>query len=1056
MRPEFNSRRLYGITQAKARMYEYSVPEVDHIDIPAATHPEDLFALAIGIVGDAAGELCDEYIQRGTLLGEFASTDGPNLRFCASFFYAYVESKFDSDLDEELLTLAAATFYLAETPGSSVVISKYLAERPLPPDDALVTVLRHVLLSDWHDADEIQVGRFGRWIQRMVRSATELLTSEGRDEQILLRNCAELRAQVYRVGTAREIAFVDLCIAVILRKVANSSRLSLPRYSRLDEETWSEVLGKPGFVTELWPAQRLLGKEGLFWGTSAVIQMPTSAGKTRAVELLIRSSVLANRAHTAVIVAPFRALVSEISNSLRDAFSGERVSIDELSDVLQMDFLESLRELLGEVIQPRPQIIVLTPEKLLYVLRQEPRIAANIGLVVYDEGHQFDTGSRGVTYELLLTTLKQLLPWRAQIVLVSAVISNGEQVGKWLIGEHAKVVDGKDLMPTQRSVAFASWQQRGGSGRLEFVSVGDGEEAYFVPRVIESFEFPLRGRERTVKVFPKREDSSEVSLYLGLKLAGQGSTAIFCGQKASVAGMIRDAVGYFERGLPYLPPAAVADAVELSKLVYLHELHFGKDATATKGAQLGLLAHHGNTPQGLRLSIEHAVKEGLAPLVICTSTLAQGVNLPLRYLIVSALIQGDEPLTTRAFQNLMGRAGRAGMHIEGSVIFADTRVYDGRLMRRERWRWRNVNELLDSARVEPITSSLLSLIDPIWNDDNSQVVQKAFDAIVALVADEDNALAQLSDDVDYLESIDASPKEVAKQVRKKARLVNAVASFLQSSRGDMEFEQYLDVVRRLSASTLAYSLATDAEKETLTDSFIEIARAVERRVPDTGAQTRNSRTLLGLNALNKIDRWCRDHGDEVLATSNQSELLASIWPIFLAVAENDLFARCIGKNQLLDVAQLWLAGRPYHVIGQFIQQAGIAKRHGEGSRRFTPEDVVDICDNCFGYEFSLYLTALITYFEHNNEGEAVATIDLLKMLQSGLKYGLPDALSVAILESGFSDRMLAQALQPYLDGVFPSRAAVIAYIRNNEALIRPVLTRFPSYFDGVFAAQLGV
>ena len=54
-------------------------------------------------------------------------------------------------------------------------------------------------------------------------------------------------------------------------------------------------------------------------------------------------------------------------------------------------------------------ILVLTPEKLLYVLRQKPTVVTDIGMVVYDEGHQFDSGSRGITYELLLTEIKALL-----------------------------------------------------------------------------------------------------------------------------------------------------------------------------------------------------------------------------------------------------------------------------------------------------------------------------------------------------------------------------------------------------------------------------------------------------------------------------------------------------------------------------------------------------------------------------------------------------------------------------------------------------------------------
>jgi len=960
-------------------MYEYGVREDEHIDIPARTHPEDLFALAIGILGDEAAAICDRYLEQRTVLGVAVASDHQGLRFAASFFYAYVESKFDADLDEELLTLAAATFYLAETPGSSFVVSNLLSGRARQEVDPFSTVLRQVLANRWDDAYLPPEARFSPLLATMLRAASELLSRDGGDERILLRHCSRLRQAVYRNGSSRDVAFVDLCVAVTLRKVGNSSRLNLPRYSRLDEEQWSDVLRKPNFVSELWPAQRLLGKAGLFAGASAIVQMPTSAGKTRAIELVIRSAMLSGRARTVVVVAPFRALCHEISNSLRQTFAGELVSIDELSDVLQQDFMESLADLLGELIQPSPQVLVLTPEKLLYVLRQAPQIAGKIGLVVYDEGHQFDSGARGVTYELLLTTLKRHLPQRAQVVLVSAVISNATAVGEWLIGERALVVDGKDLTPTQRSVVFTSWQHA--LGTLQFDALGQPDDfPYFVPRVIEQHSFPLRGRERVVRVFPQR-NASDVALYLGLKLASQGSAAIFCGRKDSAAGIIRDAVQYFERGLPYQSPAEVANQAELEKLVHLHAMHFGEEAVVTRGARFGVFAHHGNTPQGLRLCIEHAVKEGLVPLVVCTSTLAQGVNLPLRYLIVSTIYQGGERVKVRDFHNLMGRAGRAGMHIEGSVIFADTRVFDGRAARRERWRWDTVRGLLNTANVEPTGSSLLGLVHPIMNDDASQEVQAAFDVVIALLADEDDALAQINDDADYLAGIGATPEHVAQQVKLKERLVNAVASFLQASRGETAFEEFIEVVRGLAKSTLAYSLASDDQKALLVSSFIAIARAVQDREPEAANQTRNSRTLLGLNALAKIYRWCERSRELVFAAQTEAELLNAIWPVLLEVGEDDLLMKVVGKELLIDVAQSWLSGAAYSQIGEVISAAGIAKRHGEGTRRFTAEDVVDICDNCFGYEFSLYLTALVTYFEQDGDLNNLTTVELIKHLQ---------------------------------------------------------------------------
>lgn len=157
-----------------------------------------------------------------------------------------------------------------------------------------------------------------------------------------------------------------------------------------------------------------------------------------------------------------------------------------------------------------------------------------------------------------------------------------------------------------------------------------------------------------------------------------GSVAVFCGRKDSVTKICRRAVDIFDRGTTLDRPLAVSDAAEVGKIRFLCEAELGAHASTTQAAALGIFAHHADIPHGLRLAIEHAMKEGLAKFVVCTSTLAQGVNFPLKYLIVTTTRQGGEQILVRDFHNLMGRAGRAGMHTEGSVIFSTPAIYDQR------------------------------------------------------------------------------------------------------------------------------------------------------------------------------------------------------------------------------------------------------------------------------------------------------------------------------------------------------------------------------------------
>lgn len=289
-------------------------------------------------------------------------------------------------------------------------------------------------------------------------------------------------------------------------------------------------------------------------------------------------------------------------------------------------------------------------------------------------------------------------------------IRNARDVAGWLIGDPDAVVGGEGLLPTTKSIAFASWQVA--RGQLQYVSPDDPDQVeFFVPRIITDIALPLRGRERAEKRFPLKQDGGDIGLFLGLHLVPNGSVAVFCGRKDSVTKLCRRAVDIFARGVPYAEPVTVSDNNEVTKITRLSQEHLGDRSSATQASALGIFAHHADVPPGLRLSIEHAMKEGLAKFVICTSTLAQGVNFPLKYLIVTSTRQGGERILVRDFHNLMGRAGRAGMHTEGSIIFSTPTVYDQKNDFRQRWRWEEAKELLDSENSEPSWSSILGILD---------------------------------------------------------------------------------------------------------------------------------------------------------------------------------------------------------------------------------------------------------------------------------------------------------------------------------------------------------
>jgi replicative superfamily II helicase len=144
-----------------------------------------------------------------------------------------------------------------------------------------------------------------------------------------------VRAEAYRSGDGRELLYADVASAIVHKKIVNSARMILPEASNLPLDRWLLALQRPMFARELWPSQRRICAEGVLRGSSALIQMPTSAGKTRATELILRSAFLSDRASLAVIVCPFRSLCHDIRGDMSRAFSGENVVLNEATDSFQ-------------------------------------------------------------------------------------------------------------------------------------------------------------------------------------------------------------------------------------------------------------------------------------------------------------------------------------------------------------------------------------------------------------------------------------------------------------------------------------------------------------------------------------------------------------------------------------------------------------------------------------------------------------------------------------------------------------------------------------------------
>ena len=1021
MRPERAAKRLLATTRSKAKMYEYDVPEEHHIELTQS--PNKLFSLAVGLLGDAAAA-----IAATTVVSVREEAQPATLTFAATYFDAYLQSQLDDFALGEFPILASASFYLGGNPGSSKVLVNQ-ATSPEPSIGAGLALLTYRLLRG--EFDGLPAGPYQQTGTLVLSNLSAYLSGEG-DVDAVFDPAATIRQDAYESGDGRELLYADLIAAIISKKVDASAVTILPEASGVDIESWRPFLSRDGFPRELWPSQQRICEAGVLSGKSALIQMPTSAGKTRATQLILRSGFLANRFSLAVMVCPFRSLCHDIRSDMAYAFAGDNVVINEATDSFQEDL--SIEEFFDQ-----KTILIVTPEKLLYLLRRTPELAEQIGLVIYDEGHQFDSGARGVTYELLLTSLKLVLAPGTQIVLISAVIANASRIAEWLLGDADLVVDGTGLLPTSRSIAFASW--RNPLGRLEYVDPLDPEDVeFFVPRVIE--KTALEPRPKKPNEFPLEKNGPSVGLYLGLKLVANGSVAVFCGRKDSAAKICEDAADLFERTEEYEKPIDVSDGPEVERIATLFSRELGEGAPAARATALGIFPHHASVPHGLRLSIEYAMKVSLIRFVVCTSTLAQGVNLPIKYLIVTSVNQGKDRILVRDFHNLIGRAGRAGMYTEGSVIFADNSIFDDKGQRRGRWRWRGAKELLDPRNSEPSASSISAMFEPFYyGQREDQVVRINVGEIHRLLfSDDDAALARLAE-LARTNNPNVKPRDFIKFLQERVRIVHGIASFVLAHL-DFDGDGLPERAVELAKNTLAHFLADEAQRLQIENVFRNIATSLLARATTDEMRQVLRRSPLAPRSVEALQTWLAAQAEPLIIAALAGSFAAAVIPTMLQHNRHSTIVALSNQDIIPSLVQAWLAGETFAEILVRMMEADV--RIGGNRRKPKIEDAVALCEGGFAYEGAMIVATLADL----TEGMDDTIVDAFKFLQRQIKTGLATASSLGMYEVGFSDREIAKDLSATFTQV-TSFANARAWVRANGELTRGLIAPYPAYFGTV-------
>ncbi|MGB3944451.1 MAG: ATP-dependent DNA helicase [Methanothrix sp.] len=374
-----------------------------------------------------------------------------------------------------------------------------------------------------------------------------------------------------------------------------------------------ELYKKEG-IRELYPPQAEAIERGLLEGKSLLVSVPTAAGKTMLAELAMLKAALSGG--RSLYIVPLRALASE-KHAAFSRFSDLGVRVG-----LSSGDMERRDEYLG-----RNQIVVATSEKADSLIRNGARWIRDLSVLVVDEIHLLDSPDRGPTLEMTMTKLLSLNP-NIQILGLSATVANAREMASWL---NADLVESRWRPVELKEGVICEGVLHFPGEKVSIPSHGDDlvdliEDTMDQGGQILIFESSRRNAEATAsklaKVVSRREVAESLSrLSEKILAAGESETA------RRLAESIRGAVAF----------------------------------------------HHAGLLSEQRAIVERGFRSGEIRAIASTPTLAAGLNLPARRVLIRSYkryqgARGMVAIPVMEYRQMAGRAGRPGLDPRGEAF----------------------------------------------------------------------------------------------------------------------------------------------------------------------------------------------------------------------------------------------------------------------------------------------------------------------------------------------------------------------------------------------------
>lgn len=401
-------------------------------------------------------------------------------------------------------------------------------------------------------------------------------------------------------------------------------------------------------------------------GRSVLVAAPTGSGKTLVAEYAIESTLA--HGHKAFYTTPLKALSNQKFTDFSARYGSERVGL-----------------LTGDnTINGEASIVVMTTEVLRNMIYAASTTLQNLGVVVLDEVHYLQDRSRGPVWEEVIVHLDHEVP----LVCLSATVSNAGDVAEWIttVRGPTDVVEESTRPVTLRDCYLAGDRGRDGVTLLPtFVDGpnprgggqggGAGGQAGRRPNPdalklgrSSSPAGGARGRGRGRLRTPTRDEVVEL-----LDRESMLPAIVFVFSRAGCDQAVEHARG------ARVSLTTIPERVKIRRIAEAHTATLTADELAVLGysswvdaLEAGIASHHAGMVPPLKEAVEEAFTAGLVKVVYATETLALGVNMPARSVVIEKLTkftgERHEFLTPGEYTQLTGRAGRRGIDEMGYAV----------------------------------------------------------------------------------------------------------------------------------------------------------------------------------------------------------------------------------------------------------------------------------------------------------------------------------------------------------------------------------------------------